>query len=190
MDPAPDPPADDGARRGGEQHQRRRQPERPPPGGGPVGCGSASLARAEVYASRASASHDTTDPGTEGRLSISSAKRTTCNEKKSRADRFFFSGLDEEITLTLPYVQHHRQAGEASRGGRGEVERTGLPGDRLVGRDEELPLVLIVQEQQTVQADVVHDDAERQVAAGVFLAEGDQSLVAAGRSTLTVSVMV
>ncbi len=45
-----------------------------------------------------------------------------------------------------------------------------------VGGDEELALILVFEDQEAVQAEVVDDHAERQVAAGAFVAEGDPAL--------------
>ena len=54
----------------------------------------------------------------------------------------------------------------------------GLLGGVAVGGDEELAFILVVEEQEAVQAEVVDDHAERQVSAGAFIAERDRALEA------------
>jgi hypothetical protein len=58
------------------------------------------------------------------------------------------------------------------------MEKAGLLTGVRVGRDEEFALVLVLEQEQPVQADVVDDDTKGEIPASSFIAERDQALEA------------
>ncbi len=68
-------------------------------------------------------------------------------------------------------AQQYRPARLPAFGGRRQVKRTDLFGRALIGGDKEDALQLVLEDEQSVQAQIVDDHTERQVTAGAFRAE-------------------
>ena len=99
-------------------------------------------------------------------------------EERSRPDLRGRGRRFRGFEARLLHTEDNRPARLTALGGRRQVEVANLFGRALVGGDEEDALLLVLENQEAVESEVVDDHAERQVAAGSFVAERHLPVVA------------